>query len=228
MYAINIESNTAPMVCDDIQRGQWNEWVEGLVGQITRADQRSYVFPSVTTEVRAAIGNIIANNDLRASQNSIAQRLLRSESDAQEKYGHLNNIQKGSLILVHLEGEGENTQRILIAKVEHEPFIDEIDLEKKTGLPFKKQIYKTCSIIIDDGEISDILVSDSNGKVSDYWHNNFLEAEPATTNDINTRKAYKEIERYLKRHLKERHKSDYNILINNIFCFFSNFECSFN
>lgn len=147
----------------------------------------------------------------------IAEKLQENEKRAQERIINLNaDVKKGSLIQALAKGE-DGLLNYVLAKVEHVNILDNIDWEKHTGLPLEKQILKTCVISYDeDIKINEIKIFDSNNRISDYWKDGFLELEPYTKDDINTKKSLQEINRFLVRNIKSKSTADYNLLYNSV------------
>lgn len=198
------------------------EWKTGLIKRIYEGEKRRFKFPSDTTEVIALIKKILADDNKDACAARIAERLLEKEKASQEKLGNLVEIQKGALI--QLLTTYEDKTAYLLAKIEHEIFIDERDFEKHTGLPFEKHIFKTCFIIFDeDNEVTDIVVSDNKRKkISEYWSYDFLEVRELTTNEHNTRESFTILEKFVTRKLKSKFPSDYIQIRNNLVGYFRN------
>lgn len=199
------------------------EWKDTLVANIYEGEKRRFKFDGDTCEVIALVRQITNHTDKEACALRIAERLLQKEKGAQEKMAHLVEIQKGALFQVLTEHEGNPAY--LLAKVEHEEILDEFDMEKHSGLPFNKQIFKTCFITFDDeNQVLDVLVSDNRRKkISDYWSYDFLEVRELTTNEHNTRVAFKILDTYVTK-LKNKHPADYIHIRNNLVGYFRTSE----
>lgn len=196
------------------------EWKTSLISKIYDGEKRRFKFNSDTCEVIALVKQITNGKDKEANSSGIAERLLGKEKAAQVKMGSLVEIQKGGLLQVLTEYNG--SVAYLMAKIEHEEFLDEVDLQKHSGLPFDKHIFKTCFITFnDDGEIADVLVSDNKRKkISEYWAYDFLEVAELTTNEYNTRVAFNMVENYVTKKLKKKHPADYVQIRNNLVGYF--------
>lgn len=131
----------------------FDEYVGELIEHINRNDSvRDYKTRSRYTEVISGAIAISSQKDnadvVRERTNSIANRLLVKEVEAQGHIGRLNtNVQKGSLIQALLLDEQEHKHVYLLAKVEHSTFVDDVDFSFKTGFSKdKKTIWKSCLI----------------------------------------------------------------------------------
>ena len=155
---------------------------------------------------------------------SISRRLLAKEIDAQDKYGHLGDIQKGMLIISLLQmTEGE--RKVIISKADYDTFIEEISGELKDGLPMKKKIYKSFTAnfsLEEDGSyaLGKVIAYDSYGKVSEYWWKHFLELDVVVSDRENTKRAFGGIEKKILIPIKKNHKEDYLYLWNATIAYF--------
>lgn len=196
------------------------EWKTGLIKRIYDGEKRRFKFPSDTTEVVALIKKILSDDKKDACASRIAERLLEKEKASQDKVAHLVDIQKGALIQLLTTYEGKPAY--LLAKIEHEWFLDEKDGEKHSGLPFERHIFKTCFITFDkDDEVLEVVVSDNKRKkISEYWSYDFLEVRELTTNEHNTRESFKVLEAIVQKKLKAKYPSDYTQIRNNLVGYF--------
>jgi hypothetical protein len=107
-------------------------------------------------------------------------------------------------------------------KIEHSAFIDETDLRKHIGLPFKKKILKICLFKLNNkNEIEDIIVSDSNASISQYWWQDFLELLKVKTDDYNTEISYDAISNLISRKVKDKSPRDHMLLHNNLIGYYN-------
>ena len=201
------------------------EWKNTLITKIYEGEKRRFKFNSGTCEVVALVKQIVANTDKDTCALHIAERLLQKEKGAQEKMARLGiEIQRGALFQVFTEYNG--SPAYLMAKIEHEEFLDEVDLQKHSGLPFDKTIFKTCFITFDDeNQVLEVLVSDNKRKkISEYWAYDFLEVVELTTNEHNTRVAFNAVEVFITKKLKKKHPADYVQIRNNLVGYFRTTE----
>lgn len=225
MYHIDLVNNT--IVQKEVGVGDLDEYIVELLDTIVDLpDSRYFGFESENTEVRVLLDKIITEKNENPDEpncipisNDIANRLLRKEKEAQEKYAHLTKLQKGSLIQSLVEYQGQ--LYFLISKVEHESFLNTEDLVRQIGLPYEKKALKTCLIkFTNDDDIESIIVSDTNVRISQYWVKDFLELKEKNSNERNTSTAFNSIDVILTRQIKSKSPSDYTMLRNNLIGYF--------
>ena len=126
----------------------FDEYVGELIEHINRNDSvRDYKTRSRYTEVISGAIAISSQKDnadvVRERTNSIANRLLVKEVEAQGHIGRLNtNVQKGSLIQALLLDEQEHKHVYLLAKVEHSTFVDDdpVDIDAAKVADIREKI----------------------------------------------------------------------------------------
>lgn len=200
----------------------FDRYVRGLVAYVTHNKTvRFFKSDSQNTLVLNNINQILhqidtQENETKRNFDDIARKLLNSEVETQEGISRLGKkIKRGSLIQALLK-EGE-TYQYLLAKVEHNEFVDDEDLSFKMGFATdEKKIWKTCifDFSVEDGIfiIDSIRVYlDTNVK---YWPKKFLELQELRNNEINTQQAFKNIDSNLKRYLKKDYPKDFMVLRN--------------
>lgn len=221
------ENLTRRIIPDD-----FNEFIDNLIDHInTNTSVRKYKPKSQTTQVVTCVREIIKNEKDTSKADKIdeiqqnyfleiAKRLLDVEIKIQAQIGHTGkNVKKGSLVqaLVYLEDEMEYC--VLIAKVEHTGFFDDLELRHRTGFSSEqKKIWKSCILDIIISE-EGILVDNAKiylEKEVKYWPESFLELEEMLSDENNTKRAFKYIEDTLRSNLKKAAPSDYTILRNSI------------
>jgi hypothetical protein len=187
---------------------------------IEEKESRVFKITSETTQVFTAVKAVLLDSSVIQTQSGIiAKRLLRIENETRDRYKQLPDIQKGSLLVCKFPSEV--IMNILLIKIEHSSFIDEADLTKHNGLPLKKEILKSCLFQFDeDANIISIIAHDSNGDISVYWWNNFLELEKVSNDIQNTVVAFDSIENVLRKNIKDKAPSDYSLLRNNLIGYF--------
>jgi hypothetical protein len=202
-------------------------------------NKRAFKFASETVELHTLVMEIVNTGFdqkiLIDNTDRIAKRWFDKEKDTQEKYSQIMSLPKGSLIQSYFQTR--DSFLFLIAKIEHEDYIDEIEYNKQVGLPFDKRILKTCIIELkevetvyeedEDGvpkfDVDNIYVTDSNAKIATYWYKDFLELEELNTNEMNTRTAFKAIDWEIKK-VKKSSPPDYTLLRNNLIGYFKTKE----
>lgn len=236
LHQIDRDSDTVKQ--QEVNNADAEQFVSNLISEIKKnKNKRAFSFKSSTSEVSSTLLKIFKekdiddNNDLFQSNcYLIAKRILSSENRSVEKYPNMKHPKKGSLITTfNIDDEGNYF--IIIAKIETEEFLSDINLVLTTGLPSQKPALKTATIELSElvaGEIStNLVLTDSSSSISKYWSEDFLESKELTSNEKNTKNAFTEIERVIARKLKKDAPSDYTELRNNLVGYFKGQE-SFN
>lgn len=205
----------------------FSEYVRQLVTYINgNTNIREYKTRSVNNEVISCVLDII-NNELDEEIvtdkiDTIANRLLLKERDAQKKISNMNKeVQKGSLIQALLYDADLDKYTYLLAKVEHTDFVDDSDYSFKTGFSKDmKKLWKSCVF-----EIKDLDATEFNAKVySDtpikYWYDTFLELDQIVDDAVNTDKAFRSIDDVLKRAVMKNFPRDHMVIRNNLIGYF--------
>jgi len=204
------------------------EYIEKLIEDIkVKASKRTFEFQRETTEVRKSLSSFHSKNFENAAEIN-AKRLLSSEIEAQKAINHLGvRIQKGSLFQAVIN-VGEGRKFVIIAKADHDTYLDEESYEVREGLPWTKKLFKSFFITInEDGSLSKVVVSDTNDKVAEYWWKTFLELEVVRTSSENTKKMLSHILRPINR-IRDDYPADYEDLRNAVLGYFqSNSDFSF-
>ena len=162
----------------------FNEHVVELISHInSNQNVRNFKTRSTTTQVISSSLQILSNMDnedtVRRMTDGIADRLLRTEIEAQERVSRMSiNVKKGSLIQALLHDEVSDEYSYLLAKVEHSDFVDDSDFSFKTGFSKdKKTIWKSCLFDLrnPNADVFDVRVySDTKAK---FWSDGFLELD---------------------------------------------------
>lgn len=200
---------------------------------------KEYSIKSTTTEVVSLIMNLASNfetweNTAYSSDeaktayyieylNSIANRLLDSQLQAQQRYGAITTIKKGSLIQALLDKSDEYI--FIIALIDHSRFVDATELTYKIGLSDDDKITTTLKTarfhLSKQGTISKIFLSDESPKIREYWYDSFLELNETKSDIYNTKLAYTTLNTVLNHSLSPKHKSDFIELSNSLNTYFA-------
>jgi len=207
------------------QRGDLDDYITALTKTINEnTKNRHFKFKSSHKEV-AVLLKEIAKDEVQSevffeNAQKIAERLLATEITTQARQGDFNELQKGSLIISKYT-EGVNIN-FLISKVEHESFLNSDELRKQSGIPYEKGTLKTCFIELDEEtlEILDIIVTDSNSKISQYWSESFLELEELKSDELNTLHSFQAMDQYISRKVKKKSPKDYTYIRNHLITYY--------
>jgi len=210
-----------------VNQGDIDEYVLDLIDKVlSNNENRFFKLGSDTTEVNTLILSTLrseAETTFTENSKKIADRLLRIEKQTQERYQQVTKLKKGSLIQSYLKND--NSLYYLIAKVEHESFLDAENLKRQMGLPYDKRILKTGIFVYNlDFDILDIYVSDSNSTMAKYWWESFFELTVLNSDSQNTKESFKSIESVLKKKVKKQSPTDYTVLRNSLIGYFKSQE----
>lgn len=187
---------------------------------------KSYKFSSNETEIVRQVLAINSECWIEKSQ-IIAERLLRIEKAAQERVQHLTELRVGSLVQILVTVDGQ--KNLIITKVDHSPYLDEVSLMEKLGLPVNQRAQKTAIISYEDETtIGNVRLGDTNKKISEYWWKHFFEVEELKSSEKNTELAFLTIDKVLRKDVRKVSKSDFWTLRNAVISYFrTNESCTF-
>lgn len=221
--------NNAVYVRDTPQT--FSDYVRQLITFINgNTSVREYRTRSSNTEVISCVLDIIKNqidtDYVTEKIDSIANRLLLKEREAQTSVVHMNtNVQKGSLIQALLYDADNDKHTFLLAKVEHTDFVDDSDFSFKSGFSKDmKKLWKSCIIEIDDLNATSYSAKVYSNTIAKYWYDNFLELDQVVSDEVNTDKAFRSIDSALNRNVKNIAPRDHTILRNSLIAYFKSNE----
>lgn len=220
LHHIDIYSPDIRSVDIDIDVSDIDEYIDELLDKVTNNNNRRlFEFQSETCEIKNALNKMITQRKFTEVSEIIARRLHRKEIEAQEKYGHLTNIHKGSILQFYIiDGE---SYTYIITKVDHNTFIDENDLLKHFGLPFEKRVLKAAIIKLNENcEVKNIDIYDTNTTISNYWWSSFLELNEINSNEHNTKTSFNLFDSILRKKLKKQYPSDYTYIRNSMISYY--------
>jgi hypothetical protein len=204
-------------------KGDFDSYVSTLMDEIQQSTRyKSFRFPSLQTEVARQVLNVAPNNWEQSSQ-VIADRLFRVEKESQDRLRHMIDLRRGSL--VQILGEVNKQKTVVITKVDHDEYLDEVQLTTHLGLPIRQRTQKVAVFTFEkNNSIKEIHVSDTNNKISLYWWKDFLEVEELRSSEKNTTLAFTSIDNVLSKEVRKKSKSDYWTLRNSVIGFFRSNE----
>lgn len=233
LYKISIEDSSIELIKprDDRDLKEFSKIILDELIESARSKQYSFVDNNerIVSHIRSIAKNELIEGASDQKENwivrttSIANKLLEEEILAQERISAMNKkIQKGSLLILHLKHEG--LIKFVLLKIEVDSFFDEVDAKIHNGLPLnKKRLQKSCLITLNQAmEVSELLLSDSNRSISEYWWRKFLNSKEVINSTVNTRTAYGAIDRFLKQTIKEASQADYLFMRNDVNSYFRN------
>lgn len=233
LYKISIEDSKIELIKpqDDRDLKEFSRIIIDELIESPRTKQYSFTDDNelVVSHIRSIAKNEFLDGITDKKKNwvmrteSIAKKLLDEEILAQRKISAMNKkIQKGSLLILHLEHEG--LIKFVLLKIEVDSFFDEVDARIRNGLPLnKKRLQKSCLVTLgQDLEISQLLLSDSNRSIREYWWSGFLNSKEVINSTVNTRIAYGAIDRFLKQTVRNESPADYLFMRNDVNSYFRN------
>ncbi len=206
------------------EEGDLDDYVYILTDQVLKSTKsKRYKFISEHKEVRQLVLEILNDEDnkglFESNTMKIADRLLNSEIITEERYGHITELKKGSLIISKLYDD--DFKYFLFSKVEHESFLNIDELKKQTGLPYDKGTLKTCLIKLDHThEVLEIIVTDTNKKFASYWIDGFFELEELKSDEKNTLVSFNSMDQLLNRSVKKESPNDYTMIRNHLITYY--------
>ena len=170
---------------------KFKDYIEQLIVHVSNnVSIREYHTQSTRTEVIAGIleiaGNLETPDAIEEKIDSIAERLVRNEREAQARIGHMNiSVQKGSLIFALFEDNGN--RKCILAKIEHTGFFDERDYSERFGFSKDtKKIWKTCMFDLNNLNADQFQAKIYSNTVAKYWWFDFLELVECQNDRVNT------------------------------------------
>lgn len=224
-FFIDRSKTEATPIKIDVETGDLKHWVITLIRKIVEVDKKAYVFDGDNVQVLSSIREIINGEEKDKYSRLIANRYLHKEQDAQHRIRGMKEIPLGNLVIIFFELDGRN--HVTISKVDQAQFLDQDSFTKRSGLPFERQVFKACLIVLGpEEEVENIFIYDNNAKISEYWWKEFLETRELNNNEKNTENAFNCIERCLRKHLRKS-EADHTELLNSTIGYFrSNTEFS--
>ena len=216
---IKIDHDNNNVVVEPIdEQENVKQYVMDMLATISEnVGEREYLFKDGEETMKIYLNSFINEEDKSDITLNIAKRLLSKEKDAQIKYAHITQIQKG-IMLASLCKMTDRDYKVIIAKGDYSEFLEEASGEKRNGLPTKKKIFKSfiANVVIVDGtySISKMVTFDVNSSQAKYWYNDFLDLEAKLDDEANTKKAFDEINARILTPIKKDSKDDYWCLYN--------------
>jgi hypothetical protein len=215
LHKINPATGSATVIEVNATVPDLEDYLDKLLSEIGEQSQkRSYKFASPATEFRTCLNAFYADQALHSNLHAdlLANRLVKQEAAAIQRYKNLNEVTRGSFLQFMFEEDSKLFY--LGVKVEHQSFLDEQDFQRKFGLAEHRRLYKACRVsFADDGDPSDVWVFDTNGTPAAYWWREFLELEVSRDDAENTKIAAEAVMQTIGA-IKTRFPADHTILRN--------------
>lgn len=200
------------------EEGNVRDYVMDMVENIAdNVGDREYEYKEGEETMKGYVDSFITGENRELITVLIANRLLNKESDAQIRYAHITEIQKG-IMLIAFCWMADDQYKVVISKADYTEFIEEATGQKKNGLPTKKKIFKSyvANVTLRDRlyNITKIVTYDVNAKQAKYWYEDFLDLKAKLDDKANTKRAFEVIRSQILEPLRKNYKRDFLCLWN--------------
>ena len=220
-YLINKTTKINTPNPTEIKDGDLNEYIRNLLNEIKKnKNKREFKFGNKANDIKSSLDEIVKGNFEHSSEIN-AQRLLSIEQKTQLKMSHITDLQKGNLIQAYVEDN--NQKKIILIKVDPNDFLElEVNI-KRTGLPYKKKIFKSFTVeVMTDNKLGKVYVTDTNNPMAKYWWEEYLELFPKYDDEHNTTTSLRMLDIKIFNPIKKKHPADHTILRNSMIGYFRN------
>jgi hypothetical protein len=221
IHQIDIHNTTVVPVDKDQYGQDLNNYLNGLIEIVAQGSGRSFTFERDTTEIRALIPKIIANENFAGVAAIAANRLLSKEQEAQKNIDKLKKIEIQKGIVVQAVIVDGSKHQYVICKADHSEFLKDEDYKLTKGLPIKKKVFKAFVVtFLPTNHIESVVVYDTNTTMAKYWWQSFLELTEVYTDKHNTTTAFNAMDKEVFTKMKKKHPQDYMHLRNSMVRYF--------
>lgn len=189
------------------------DYVMSIIDQISsNTGEREYEFKENELTMKTLLKKVIKNQNRDDQSIAIANRLLASENEAEQKYQQITEIQRGILLIVYCK-MAEDEYKIVICKADYTEFLEESTGQRKNGLPTKKKIFKSfcANVSKNAGEyvIGKKVTFDVNSHQAKYWYDGFLDLKACLDDAENTKRAFQYIKSKILEPLRKEHPHEH-------------------
>jgi hypothetical protein len=183
---------------------------------------RYFQFKDMDELVPSSLVAILDGEDWITKSTQIAQKLYDVELVVQDNIKHLTDVRMGGLL--QLKVKHDECIKFVIIKIDNSEYLDEDNLDLKSGLPTSKSRLQKAAVITFTPEhtVDEVIVSDSKSTITAYWYLSFLMAEQLQDSETNTKNAFYAIDNLLTKEVKKVSPVDYWFLRNEILNHFRN------
>lgn len=220
IHKIDITQADVSLPFADMSKEDLKKYIENVIGEVVKSPRsQKFKFDGKFSKVPEIVESL-ADKEFTKNSTLIAKKLHACEIAVQLKYKAITELREGSLLCAHLKLDDQ--EFILLVKIDHANFLDDIQYIKTTGLPEKQRAQKTATFEIISGELdTTVIISDSGAKITEYWWKEFLNLSPLSSAEKNTEKAFKALEALLIRKLKDKSQCDFWTLRNAAVSYFT-------
>jgi len=223
LHRVDVKSEAPePMALDGTAEGL-KEYTQLVLEELLNSPRsRFFQFKSMNELVISSLVDIANGEDWSTKSREIAQKLYEVELDVQEKIKQLTDVRVGGLLqlkIIH-----DECLKFVIMKIDNSEYLDESNLDLKSGLPTSKSRLQKAAVITFTPEhtVDEVIVSDSKSTITEYWYKAFLIAEQLQDSETNTKNAFNAIDSLLTKEVKNVSPVDYWFLRNDIVNHFRN------
>lgn len=220
IHKIDINQQDVSLPFADMSKEDLKKYIENVISEVVKSPKsQKFKFDDEFSKIPEIIKSLVTE-DFTSNSTLIARKLHTCEIAAQLKYKAITELREGSLLCAHLILDSQ--EFMLMVKIDHANFLDDIQYTKTTGLPEKQRAQKTATIEIISGELdTTVIISDSGTKITEYWWKDFLNLLPLSSAEKNTEKAFRALEALLIRKLKDKSQCDFWTLRNAAVSYFT-------
>jgi len=222
IHRLNIENNQVEAVTKPTNRPNFDRYINNLLGDIANDTKgKKFKIRHDTTQVISIVKKGVLNSVYK-EQHAVAQRLIEKENDAQQMTQRMGvEIRPGILLQACVEHLSK--RKYIICKAENVSFISGNTFDEDLGYPQKRKVIKSFIITYsDNGNVEDIMITDSNSVLAKYWWDDFLELDKGHDDIYNTTTAFNAIDNILSKKLKGHYPADHMHLRNSTIRAFRN------
>lgn len=188
--------------------------------------EREYRFRYGEETAQNNVARILSNEALDVACQFMANRLLEKERLANERIKHMGREIPPSMFVIAQDDMTDDETQLFFIKADYDEYIMVGSGNDGKGLPKNRKIFKSCVFFArktdGDYEVYKIMSHDENSGASEaaYWYRDFLDLQELTSDENNSKTAYKSIKNNLLEPIKKKHKQDYILLRNRIIGYF--------
>ncbi|MEI8666986.1 nucleoid-associated protein [Pseudoalteromonas sp. B131b] len=223
LHRVDVKTDApVPMALDGTAEGL-KTYTELVLKELLESPRSRYFqFKDMDELVPSSLVAISSGEDWTAKSTQIAQKLYDVELIVQDKIKQLTDVRMGGLL--QLKIRHDESLKFVIIKIDNSEYLDEDNLDLKSGLPTSKSRLQKAAVITFTPEhtVDEVIVSDSKSTITKYWYLSFLIAEQLQDSETNTKNAFNAIDNLLTKEVKKISPVDYWFLRNDIVNHFRN------
>lgn len=140
IHKIDINHPDVSLPFADMSKEDLKKYIENVIGEVIKSPRsQQFKFDEEFSKVPEIIKSLQVD-DFTSNSTLIAKKLHKCEIETQLKYKAITELREGSLLCAHLTIDHQ--EFIIIVKIDHANFLDDIEYIKTTGLPEKQRAQK--------------------------------------------------------------------------------------